>query len=67
MIYNFKKDTVIKMQILSTLNNNIQAQTARIPRDTLQKVMHSVRQHVEFCMESSGAHLSDTIFKKVTM
>jgi hypothetical protein len=44
--------------------DKIRADTARMPQDTLREVTHSVRRRVEFCLESGGAHLTDTIFKK---
>jgi hypothetical protein len=49
---------------IQALKENIPAEIARIPQDTLRKVMHSVRLPRQFCLESVGAHLSDTIFKK---
>jgi hypothetical protein len=49
---------------IQNLKDNIRADMTRIPQDTLRKVVHSVRRRVEFCLESGGAHLSDTVFKK---
>jgi hypothetical protein len=49
---------------MQDLKDNIRAEIARIPQHTSRKVMHSVRQRVEFCLESGGAHLSNTIFRK---
>jgi hypothetical protein len=37
---------------------------SQIPQNMLQTVMNGVMQSVELCLNSSGAHLSDVIFKK---
>ncbi|GFG40045.1 hypothetical protein Cfor_00135, partial [Coptotermes formosanus] len=65
--YLKQKVYVNRPNTIQGLKDNVRAHTARIPQATLWKVMHSVRQSVEFCLESGGAHLSDTIFKKVTI
>jgi hypothetical protein len=62
--YSQQKMFVKRPNAIQDLKDNVRADTARIPQDTLREVTHSVRRRVEFYLKSGGAHLNDTIFKK---
>jgi hypothetical protein len=49
---------------IQELKDCIREEIQRIPVSMLRKVMDKVRQRAEMCLTSSGAHLSDIIFKK---
>jgi len=48
---------------LQALKDAIRLEVARIPHDMLDRVMRNIRIRLQHCIDNSGHHLQDILFK----
>jgi hypothetical protein len=46
------------------LKQNIRNEVAAISPTMLKRVMHNFQKHLRECVDNSGRHLTDTVFRK---